>query len=83
MAPCREECEEALKSLYEPILIAISVLAAGYLTPSEAIDYVAALPNVKGVAIGISKESHARETFRLFKQKLNVVNSEPTLSAQS
>jgi hypothetical protein len=71
MAPCREKCEEALKSLYEPIVIAISVLAAGYLTPSEAIDYVAALPNIKGVAIGISKETHARETFSLFKQKLN------------
>jgi hypothetical protein len=71
MAPCREKCEEALRGLPAPIVITISVLAAGYLTPSEAVDYVAALPNIKGVAIGISKETHARDTFSLFNRKLN------------
>jgi len=55
--------------------LAISILAAGYLSPSDAISYVATLPNVKGVAVGVSKEKHARETFRLLKEKLNNVYS--------
>jgi hypothetical protein len=74
MNPSREECEKALKSLSEPILIAISILAAGYLKLNNAIEYVASLPNVKGVAVGVSKEKHAQETFRLLKMKF--VNSE-------
>jgi uncharacterized protein (DUF486 family) len=70
MNPSKEACEKALENLNEPILIAISVLAAGYLKPAEAIDYVASLRNVKGVAIGVSKEGHAQETFKLVKEKL-------------
>ena len=70
MNPSRTDCEKALESVPEPILIAISVLAAGYLKPAEAIDYISALPNVKGVAVGVSKDKHAQETFRLLKEKL-------------
>lgn len=68
--PSRRECEKVLKSVPEHTVIAINILAAGYLSPSEAIDYVATLPNIKGVAVGVSKEKHARETFRLLKEKL-------------
>jgi hypothetical protein len=71
MSPSRQECEEALESLSEPALIAISILAAGYLKPSEAIDYIAALPNIKGAAAGISKTIHAQETFKLLKERLD------------
>jgi hypothetical protein len=71
MIPSKEECEKMLKTAPKPILIAISILAAGYLSPLEAIDYVATLPNLKGAAVGVSKESHARETFRLLKEKLD------------
>ena len=70
MNPSKKACEQALESLNEPILIAISVLAAGYLKPAEAIDHIASLRNVKGVAIGVSKERHAHETFKLIKEKL-------------
>jgi hypothetical protein len=70
MPPSKEACEKTLEGLNEPILMAISVLAAGYLKPAEAIDYIASLRNVKGVAIGVSKERHARETFKLIKEKL-------------
>jgi hypothetical protein len=70
MNPLREDCEKMLAELPEPNVIAISILAAGYLSPSEAIDYLATLPNIKGVAVGVSKESHARETFKLLKEKL-------------
>jgi hypothetical protein len=69
MIPSKSECEKALADISEPVVLAISILAAGYLSPSEAVSYVAALPNVKGVAVGVSKEKHACETFRLLKEK--------------
>jgi hypothetical protein len=69
MNPSREECERALRGLSEPCLIAISVLAAGYLGLDDAMDYIVSLPNVKGAALGVSKEKHARETFRLLRSK--------------
>jgi hypothetical protein len=70
MIPSKTECEKTLRSLPEPIVIAISILAAGYLKPPEAIDYITTLPNIRGVAVGVSKEKHAKETFNLIKQKL-------------
>lgn len=70
MNPSRTLCEETLSRNKKPIVVAISIFAAGYLNPSEAIDYIAALPNLKGVAVGVSKEEHARNTFGLLKEKL-------------
>jgi hypothetical protein len=70
MVPSKEKCEEALAIMPKPNIVAISILAAGYLKPIEAIDYIASLPNIKGVAIGVSKEKHAKETFQLLKEKL-------------
>ena len=70
MVPSREECEKALTELPKPNVLAISILAAGYLKPEEAIDYIARLPNIKGVAVGVSKEKHANETFKLIREKL-------------
>jgi len=70
MVPSREDCETALMCLPKPNVLAISVLAAGYLKPEEAIDYIAGLPNIKGIAVGVSKEKHAYETFKLLREKL-------------
>jgi uncharacterized protein (DUF486 family) len=70
MSPSKEVCEKALTRLSKPNLIAISVLAAGYLTPTEAIEYLATLPNLRGVAVGVSKEKHAVETFKLLNKIL-------------
>jgi hypothetical protein len=56
--------------LPKPNVIALSILAAGYLKPLEAIDYIANLPNIKGVAVGVSKKDHGIGTFRLLKEKL-------------
>ena len=71
MVPSREECEKALASLPKPNVLAISILAAGYLKPEEAVDYIAGLPNIKGVAVGVSKEGHANETFKLLRDRLS------------
>ena len=70
VTPSIEECEKALRLLPQPNVIAISILAAGYINPKEAIEYIAALPNIKGVAIGVSKEKHA-SIFKLSSQLLH------------
>lgn len=70
MDPSKTECEKALATLDEANVIAISILAAGYLKPIEATEYIGSLPNILGVAAGVSKEQHARETFNLLKNRL-------------
>lgn len=70
MAPSKEKCEKALEKLPKPNVLAISILAAGYLKPKEAVDYIAGLPNIKGVAVGVSKEKHVIETFQLLRKRL-------------
>lgn len=70
MNPSRDECEKTLSSLSHPIVLAISVLAAGYFKPPEAADYLASLENIKGVVAGVSKMKHARETFAIFQERL-------------
>lgn len=70
MNPSREECERALANLLSPNVLAISVLAGGYLKPSVALDYIAGLNNLKGVVAGVSTPQQAHETFELFKERL-------------
>jgi hypothetical protein len=65
MSPSKTECESALTEVPECTVIAMSVLAAGYLPLSQSIQYIEGLTNLKGVVVGVSKEKHARETFRL------------------
>lgn len=69
MNPSKIACEEALASLSAKTVIAMSILAAGYVKVRDALDYVRGLPNVKGVVVGVSKESHARETFKILAEK--------------
>ena len=69
MNPSREECEKTLGELRKPLVVAISMLAAGYLKLPEAADYLAELPNVRGVAVGVSNDKHAKETFRILHEK--------------
>jgi uncharacterized protein (DUF486 family) len=68
MNPSRTECEKTLEDLPEPVVIAMSALAAGYLRIPEAREYIKSLPNLRGVVVGVSKESHAFETFRFLRE---------------
>lgn len=70
MNPSREKCEETLDNMSSPIVVAISVLAAGYYKPYMAVDYLASLGNLKGLIVGVSNEQQASETFRLFRESL-------------
>ena len=69
MNPSKEECEKTLRTA-SPNVLAISVLAAGYYKPTEAVDYLASLNNLKGIIAGVSNEQQASETFNLFERSL-------------
>lgn len=67
MNPSREECEKALRGIREPTLIAMSVLAAGYLDATRAMEYLKDLSSLKGIVVGVSSEGQAHETFSLLR----------------
>ena len=69
MVPSKEECEKTLAEIPESTIIAFSILAAGYLKLDEAVDYMKTLPNLKGVAVGVSKLHQSRETFKFLDKK--------------
>lgn len=71
MNPSREEFEKTLSQLSSQIVLAISVLAAGYYKPPEALDYIAGFKKLRGVVAGASSEQQAKELFALFKRGLS------------
>ncbi len=71
MNPSQEDCESALKSLTGTEVIAMSILAAGYLKPDRAISYIEQTPKLSGVVVGVSKQHHAVNTFQLLNKRLN------------
>ncbi len=73
MNPSKESCEKALKEVEGAKIIAMSILAAGYLKPLEAIDYIAGLQNISEIVVGVSRNQQAAETFRVLRQGLNKV----------
>jgi hypothetical protein len=72
MNPSKNSCEEALAAIPECEVIAMSILAAGYINLTEAADYVENLPNLKGLVVGVSKEKQALETFSFLRDKFVV-----------
>lgn len=68
MNPSKTDCEKALEFSSEAEIIAMSILAAGYLKPSESFHYIANLPHINRVVVGISKEKQVVETFQLLNQ---------------
>jgi hypothetical protein len=72
MNPSKDVYEETLKRLPRGTqVIAMSILASGYLKPSDAISYVASFPNVTYIAVGESSKSQATETFKLLSELNN------------
>ncbi len=63
MSPSRQLCETCLSTLDEADVIAMSIIAGGYLKFDEAFDYIRTLPNLSGIAVGVSSKEHAKETF--------------------
>ena len=67
MTPSRVECERVLTTIPKSEVIGFSILASGYLKLPEASAYIRNVPELYGVAIGVSSENQARETFEFFK----------------
>jgi len=70
MEPSKNECERALANVHGAEVIAMSILAAGYLSPMEAVTYINQLEEISGVVVGVSKERQAIETFSLSVRNL-------------
>jgi hypothetical protein len=68
MCPTKTDCEQALERAQNAEVIAMSILAAGYLKPIDAIGYLENLPGLSGVVVGVSKERQAIETFRVLRE---------------
>jgi hypothetical protein len=67
MNPSKEDCENALSTLNKPLVLAISVLASGFIKPPEAAQYVTNLKNIKGITVGVSSPEQAQTTFSIFQ----------------
>jgi hypothetical protein len=70
MTPTKDACEQVLVSHPDANIIAMSVLAGGQLGLSDAIKYLKSFPSIRSVAIGVSNEEHALETFARLKKEL-------------
>lgn len=68
--PSLEAFEKCLRK-EDVRLLAMSTLAAGYLKPKEAYEYLYSLPKIVSSVVGVSKKAHAEETFRIIKSHLN------------
>lgn len=67
--PSLAACESTLRE--KPVrLLAMSTLAAGYLKPDEAYEYLYGQPNVESVVVGVSSRHHAAETFGTIRRHL-------------
>jgi len=72
MAGGRDIYEKYLNEMeFRPI--AMQVLAAGALKPSEAIEYIGNFPKINSVLFGASSKSHIRETKELIEKHLPVM----------
>jgi hypothetical protein len=65
MNPSKQACEDCLLN-YDGELIAMSVLAGGYLGLKEAHEYILSQPKIRTVVIGASSVGHVKNTFELF-----------------
>jgi hypothetical protein len=68
MCPSRKDCESSLEYLQTAKVIAFSILAAGYLKLSEALDYITNLKGLCGIAVGVSSKKQAVSTFSLARR---------------
>jgi hypothetical protein len=66
--PSLKEFEECLRA-NDLQLLAMSTLAAGFLKPREAYDYLYSLPKIDSVVVGVSTKAHAEETFAIVREK--------------
>ncbi|MEM2094788.1 MAG: hypothetical protein QXI32_05775, partial [Candidatus Bathyarchaeia archaeon] len=69
MNPSKDTCEKALANVRGLEVIAISILAAGYLRLPDALSYVESLPKLAGVVVGVSNPEQAVESFKALRKR--------------
>jgi len=62
MNPSKNKAEEILKKIPSN-MVAMSTLAAGFLKPKIAFEYISSLPEIKSVVVGASSKKHIEQTF--------------------
>ena len=67
MTPSRESCEETLHACLDCDVVGISIFAGGEIAIDDAMVYLKTL-DLKSICVGVSTESHARETFRRLRE---------------
>jgi hypothetical protein len=67
MNPSRETAEKVLKKIPSR-MIAMSTLAAGYVKPKEAYEYISTLTEINSVIVGASSQEHIVENFKLLRK---------------
>ena len=67
MNPSREACEQVMRT-HSPDVMAMGTLASGFLKPDEAYAYLATVPNIRSVVVGVSSPVHAAETFAAIRK---------------
>lgn len=70
MNPSREAAENSLRTVSSQT-IAMSTLAAGFISPAEAAAYLSSLPEIKSIVIGASSRKHIDESFAHLKNIFN------------
>ncbi len=71
MNPSRESCEESLSKIPDSKVIAMSILASGYLKLEDSVQYLHGLPKPVSCVVGVSTELHAKETFSFLQSHLS------------
>ncbi len=71
MNPSREECERSLEGLQGSNVIAMSILASGYLGLEDAVEYIKQQESIRSVVVGVSTKDHASETFSYLSHHLH------------
>jgi len=64
MNPSRTECENSLQ-FYDGKVVAMNIMAGGYLSLNDAYDYILSIPKIRNVVVGASLPEHAKKTFEL------------------
>jgi hypothetical protein len=68
MNPSRVACENAAATAGLEIM-AMGTLASGHLAPVPAYSYLAGVPGIRSVVVGVSKQEHMEETFSAIKDQ--------------
>ena len=63
MNPSKETCERCLSDLTDGNVIAMSIMAGGYLTLDDAAQYLQTLRGISGTVVGVSTKQHSQQTF--------------------